>query len=75
MSSTNIPEYRVEDQFRAAANAAKLKELYSSADYAGLLEMALLLNHEASFNASKLHWMTREALLNMNRTHFNFPAD
>lgn len=69
----NPIEYRVEDQFREATNASKLKDLFADRDYHGLLELALLLNHEASFNASKLHWMTREAINNMNKSTFNFP--
>lgn len=54
--------YRQEDQFREVSNAHKLKELYDSGDFTGLLELALLLNHEASFNNSKVRWALSEAL-------------
>lgn len=54
--------YRQEDQFREESNARKLKELYQSGDFTGLLEFALLLNYEASFNNSKVRWALSEAL-------------
>lgn len=54
--------YREEDQFREFSNAHKLKELYENRDFTGLLELALLLNHEASFNNSKVRWALSEAL-------------
>jgi hypothetical protein len=54
--------YRQEDQFREESNARKLKELHQSGDFTGLLEFALLLNHEASFNNSKVRWALSEAL-------------
>lgn len=54
--------YREEDQFREASNAQRLKELYECGDFTGLLEFALLLNHEASFNNSKVRWALSEAL-------------
>jgi hypothetical protein len=54
--------YRQEDQFAEASNSMKLKELYRKGDYTGLLELALVLNHQASFNNSKMRWAMQEAL-------------
>ncbi len=54
--------YRQEDQFKEESNSRKLKELYKSQDFTGLLEFALLLNHEVSFNNSKVRWLIQEAL-------------
>lgn len=55
-------QYRQEDQFREASNAAKLKQLHADRDYTGLLEFALLLNHEVSSKNSALMWAIQESL-------------
>jgi hypothetical protein len=57
----NIPHYRPESQFTEASNALKLKQLYRERDYAGLLELALLLNHQAAFNHSRMMYFMQEA--------------
>lgn len=57
--------YRAEDQFQERLNAERLKELFKTRDYNGLLELALLLNHQASFNNSRAHWAICEAAQNM----------
>jgi hypothetical protein len=36
--------------FTEVSNSLKLKELHRDRDYNGLLELALLLNHQSSFN-------------------------
>lgn len=59
----NTPlQYREEDRFREETNARKLKELHEKKDYRGLLEFALLLNHEVSYKNSVLHWMIKDSL-------------
>lgn len=58
--------YRTEDQFQEALNAQRLKELFGNGDYRGLLELALLLNHQASFNNSRANYALREASKNMS---------
>jgi hypothetical protein len=58
----NTFHYRQEDRFTEESNSRRLKELYSVKDYKGLLELALLLNHQASFNNSKARWAITEAL-------------
>jgi hypothetical protein len=60
------PTYRAEDEFQERLNAERLKELFKSNDYRGLLELALLLNHQASFNNSRAHWAIAEACKNMS---------
>lgn len=40
----------------------KLKQLHADGDYTGLLELALLLNYEASSKNSALAWAVRESL-------------
>jgi hypothetical protein len=60
------PTYRAEDQFQERLNSERLKELFSHRDYTGLLEFALLLNHQASFNNSRAHWALCEAAKNMS---------
>jgi hypothetical protein len=60
------PSYRAEDEFQERLNAEKLKELYAKNDYRGLLEFALLLNHQASFNNSRAAWAIGEAMKNMS---------
>ncbi len=60
------PTYRAEDEFQERLNAERLKELFKSNDYQGLLELALLLNHQASFNNSRAHWAIVEACKNMS---------
>ena len=55
-------QYREEDRFREESNARKLKELHEQKDYRGLLEFALLLNHEVSYKNSALHWMIKDSL-------------
>lgn len=49
-------QYRQEDQFREASNAVKLKQLHAEGDYMGLLELALLMNHEACYKNSAMLW-------------------
>lgn len=61
----SAPTYRHEDQFQERLNGERLKELFSKGDYQGLLELALLLNHQASFNNSRAHWALLEASKNM----------
>lgn len=58
----NIPHYRPEDQFKEASNAMRLKELHASGDYNGLLELALMLNHQAAFNYSRMTYFMKESL-------------
>lgn len=60
--SMNQLYYRQEDQFAEASNSMKLKQLHRSGDYAGLLEFALLLNHQACSSNSKIRWLMKEAL-------------
>lgn len=55
-------QYRQEDQFREASNAMKLKQLHADADFTGLLELALLLNHEACYKNSGMLWAMSESL-------------
>ena len=57
--------YRPEDQFQERLNAERLKELFASKDYQGLIDLALLLNHQASFNNSRAYWAICEASKNM----------
>lgn len=40
--------------------------MFRSGDYQGVLDMALLLNYQASFNNSKAHWAMQEAAKNMS---------
>lgn len=61
----SVPTYRPEDQFQERLNSERLKELFSCRDYQGLLDFALLLNHQASFNNSRVHWAIAEASKNM----------
>ncbi|NCU71488.1 MAG: hypothetical protein EBY66_00495 [Candidatus Fonsibacter lacus] len=60
------PTYRTEDEFQEKLNSERLKELFSSKDYQGLLDFALLLNHQASFNNSRAVWAIGEAMKNMS---------
>lgn len=60
------PSYRPEDQFQERLNAERLKELFSKRDYQGVLDFALLLNHQASFNNSRAVWAIAEACKNMH---------
>jgi hypothetical protein len=60
------PSYRPEDQFQERLNAERLKELFGKRDYQGLLELALLLNHQASFNNSRAYWAILESAKNMS---------
>jgi hypothetical protein len=57
--------YRPGDQFQERLNSERLKELFNFGDYHGLLEFALLLNHQASFNNSRACWALSEAAQNM----------
>jgi hypothetical protein len=66
LSIMSSPSYRPEDQFQERLNAERLKELFGNRDYRGLLEFALLLNHQASFNNSRAHWAIMEACKNMS---------
>ena len=59
------PTYRPEDQFQERLNGEKLKELFRKKDYQGLLDFALLLNHQCSFNNSRVHFALAEAAKNM----------
>lgn len=61
----SIPTYRPEDQFQEKLNAERLKELFKGGDYQGLLDFALLLNHQCSFNNSRVYWALMEASKNM----------
>lgn len=61
----SAPTYRPEDQFQERLNSERLKELFSKGDYQGLLDLALLLSHQASFNNSRAHWALLEAAKNM----------
>ena len=58
--------YRPEDQFQERLNAERLKELFTKRDHQGLLDFALLLNHQASFNNSRAYWAICEAAKNMS---------
>ena len=58
----NTPHYRPEDKFTEASNALRLKQLYEARDYNGLLELALLINHQASFNSSRMKYFMYELL-------------
>lgn len=58
--------YRTEDQLQEFLNSKKLKELFETRDYRGLLEMALLINHQASFNNSRAYYAIMEASKNMS---------
>jgi hypothetical protein len=60
------PTYRPEDQFQERLNSERLKELFGASDYQGLLDFALLLNHQASFNNSRAVWAIGEAMKNMS---------
>jgi hypothetical protein len=60
-------EYRPEDRFQERLNAERLKELFELEDYQGLLEFALLMNHQASFNNSRAYWAISQAALNMSK--------
>jgi hypothetical protein len=60
--TVNIPHYRPEDQFKEASNAMRLKELHAAKDYNGLLELALMLNHQAAFNHSRTVYFMEEAM-------------
>lgn len=62
----STPSYRPEDQFQERLNAERLKELFSKRDYQGVLDFALLLNHQASFNNSRAVWAIAEACKNMH---------
>lgn len=55
-------EYRQEDRFREESNKRKLKELYQKGDYVGLLDFAILLNHEACYKNSGMMWAMGESL-------------
>ena len=60
------PTYRPEDQFQERLNAERLKELFRANDHQGVLDLALLLNHQASFNNSRAYWAITEACKNMS---------
>lgn len=62
LPSVNHLYYRQEDQFVEASNSMRLKQLHRSGDYTGLLEFALLLNHQACSSNSKVRWMMKEVL-------------
>jgi hypothetical protein len=61
----SAPTYRTEDQFQEKLNEKRLKELFNNRDYQGLLDFALLLSHQASFNNSRVFWALSEAAKNM----------
>lgn len=44
-----------------ASNAMRLKQLHQERDYNGLLELALILNHQAASNHSKMLYFMQEA--------------
>lgn len=58
----NQPHYRPEDQFKEASNAMRLRQLHQDRDINGLLELALMLNHEAAFNYSRMIYFMNEAM-------------
>lgn len=60
------PTYRAEDEFQERLNAERLKQLFNQKDYQGVLDFALLLNHQASFNNSRAVWAIGEAMKNMS---------
>lgn len=60
------PTYRPEDQFQERLNSERLKELFRAGDHQGVLDFALLLNHQASFNNSRAVWAIGEAMKNMS---------
>lgn len=51
----------MEAQFHGAANAAQLRALHAAADWAGLLEYALLLAEQEASQRSQIHWLAQEA--------------
>jgi hypothetical protein len=51
----------MEAQFHGAANAAQLRALHAAADWAGLLEYALLLAEQEASQRSQIHWLVQEA--------------
>lgn len=65
MSMSDL-SYRPEDELQETLNSRKLKELFAKGDYRGLLEMALLLSHQASYNNSRAHFAIMEAAKNMS---------
>jgi hypothetical protein len=62
----STPSYRPEDEFKEHTNAAHLKKMFKNGDYQGVLDMALVLNHQAFFNNSRAHWAIQEAAKNMS---------
>lgn len=63
----STPTYRVEDELRERSNAVHLHKMFSDKDYQGVLEMALMLNYQASFNNSRAYWAIQEAAKNMSQ--------
>jgi hypothetical protein len=53
--------HTMEAQFHGAANAAQLRALHAAADWAGLLEYALLLAEQEASQRSQIHWLVQEA--------------
>ena len=53
--------HTMEAQFHGAANAARLRALHAAADWAGLLEYALLLAEQEASQRSQIHWLVQEA--------------
>lgn len=68
----NTFHYHEEDGFREESNSRRLKQLFEARDYRGLLEFALLLNHQASFANSKMKWALSEALNAARPGNFNY---
>ena len=66
LTSMSDLSYRPEDDFQEALNSQRLKELFAKKDYRGLLEMALLLNRQASQNNSRAYFAIMEASKNMS---------
>lgn len=58
--------YRPEDQFQERLNSERLKQLFRAGDHQGVLDFALLLNRQASFNNSRAMWAIGEAMKNMS---------
>lgn len=58
----NPLHYRQEDRFQEELNSRRLKELHKAGDINGLLDFALLLNHQVSSANSKIHWLMKEQL-------------
>jgi hypothetical protein len=59
--------HTMEARFHGAANASALRELHAKKDWNGLLEYALLLAELEASQMSQIHWLVREASMNLGR--------